>query len=452
MRAAALADLVCPRTGQGLVLEEVAPARASDHVDWGVLRSEVATYPIVEGIPVFVDSDPGVVDLLRRGALCDALALATFGTRPRTRPGRLVEGLSTQGGRLGHLVGPARRALQDKDRRDRVELLADVPGRRRRVLAEHHLRGAFPSEDGYLYFHHRFGTPRHLVALAFASVTSCGARVLDLGCGAGQVTWGLSTRSADVTGVDRELPLLLLAADRTPTADFVCADAVTLPFPEDRFDVVVSTDVLSYVSLKRTAMSEVRRVRRRSGWFVATSVRNRSCHHVFGGEALTAAGWTQLATGEPHRLLPDALVLDAYLARQPPPLGTPVDRDTLERSQTLTLAVGPEEVLAALACTPVEGWVHADGPLAVHPLFAPLHERGRTIVYRRREPSAVYARDNADLDRYLPHEVELAVEDVVAAERGARPPGLDAAIDSCAVLALPDGEVDERWPRPSASG
>lgn len=91
--------------------------------------------------------------------------------------------------------------------------------------------------------------PNLLPAIA-RLVSACGVdpgnRVLDVGCGTGNAALTARRAGADVTGVDVTRPMLELARDSTELAGYddvnwVAGDAEALPFPDDAFDVVLSS-------------------------------------------------------------------------------------------------------------------------------------------------------------------------------------------------------------------
>ncbi len=67
-----------------------------------------------------------------------------------------------------------------------------------------------------------------------------GAKVLDLGCGAGVPSTQFLSRRFDVTGVDISAQQLELARTYAPTATFIKSDMTALSFPEATFDLIVA--------------------------------------------------------------------------------------------------------------------------------------------------------------------------------------------------------------------
>jgi len=91
--------------------------------------------------------------------------------------------------------------------------------------------------------------------------------VLDLGCGDGQLTQRIASTGASVIGVDASHEMVAAARSRGILADEASAEA--LPYPESSFDAVFSNAALHWVRDQDAMMSQVRRVLKQGGRFVA---------------------------------------------------------------------------------------------------------------------------------------------------------------------------------------
>jgi SAM-dependent methyltransferase len=94
-----------------------------------------------------------------------------------------------------------------------------------------------------------------------------GERILDLGCGDGQLTQRLVESGAIVTGVDAD-PRMVEAA-RLRGIEALHAMAENLPFSDASFDAVFSNAALHWVRDQDAMMAGVRRVLKPGGRFVA---------------------------------------------------------------------------------------------------------------------------------------------------------------------------------------
>ena len=98
-----------------------------------------------------------------------------------------------------------------------------------------------------------------------------GARVLDVGCGAGRFAAMLHARGCEVTGFDAAESLVAIARRRTPTARFDVGDMEALPYADHGFDIITGINSFQYAANPGRALSEARRVARRGAEiFVAT--------------------------------------------------------------------------------------------------------------------------------------------------------------------------------------
>jgi len=94
-----------------------------------------------------------------------------------------------------------------------------------------------------------------------------GERILDLGCGDGQLTERLAESGAVVTGVDADAQMVEAAKARGMEAHHALAES--LPFVDGCFDAVFSNAALHWVRGQDAMMAEVRRVLKPGGRFVA---------------------------------------------------------------------------------------------------------------------------------------------------------------------------------------
>jgi trans-aconitate methyltransferase len=95
-----------------------------------------------------------------------------------------------------------------------------------------------------------------------------GERILDLGCGTGQLTAEIARSGARVTGLDYSADMLADARKNFPGLTFVSGDASAFDFSEP-FDAVFSNAVLHWVKNADGAAASIARALRPGGRFVA---------------------------------------------------------------------------------------------------------------------------------------------------------------------------------------
>ena len=162
------------------------------------------------------------------------------------------------------------------------------------------------------------GDPRDEWADELAARLEDGARVLELGCGAGSPeTRRLAQRFA-VTGVDISPRQVERARAAVPEAEFACADFTDLELPACSFDAVASFYVFNHVprELLPPVLASIR------GWLVP------------GGWLLTAFGASDLPawTGE-------WLGAETFFSGFPPDVNSRLVREagfTIERDEVVT--------------------------------------------------------------------------------------------------------------------
>jgi trans-aconitate methyltransferase len=114
-----------------------------------------------------------------------------------------------------------------------------------------------------------------------------GERILDLGCGSGQLTRAISESGAHVTGLDNSASMIDTARHEYPDLSFVLADAKDFLFDQP-FDAVFSNAALHWVKPPEKAVACVARCLRPGGRFVAEFGGKGNVRRIY--DAAEAAG------------------------------------------------------------------------------------------------------------------------------------------------------------------
>jgi ubiquinone/menaquinone biosynthesis C-methylase UbiE len=129
------------------------------------------------------------------------------------------------------------------------------------------------------------------------SGVSAGERVLDVGCGTGNLTAALgAAKVAAATGIDLSAPYIEYARQRVTDSAvvFKVGDALSLPYPDDAFDRALSMLALDVLPDPTRALAEMRRVTRPGG-AVAALVNDFRC-----GYAAFSMLWDTAAALDPR--------------------------------------------------------------------------------------------------------------------------------------------------------
>lgn len=97
-------------------------------------------------------------------------------------------------------------------------------------------------------------------ALVAATGAGAGTRVLDVGCGSGELLALLADAGARVAGADVAAGMVALARQAASGADVRVASAEALPWPDGSFDVVTAVNVLHVADDPGAALAEAVRV------------------------------------------------------------------------------------------------------------------------------------------------------------------------------------------------
>ncbi len=98
--------------------------------------------------------------------------------------------------------------------------------------------------------------------------------ILDVGCGDGVLSWMLFKRGAKVVGIDISKEAIGFAREKCGNKEnlqFISASAYQIPFEDNSFDYVISSDVIEHLGEPVRMISETRRVWNGKGKIVITT-------------------------------------------------------------------------------------------------------------------------------------------------------------------------------------
>lgn len=155
------------------------------------------------------------------------------------------------------------------------------------ILAHHQVAASLWSLGGEAYNDISFGISDALAHAAQRLDPKPGEEILDVATGTGWSARNVARAGARVTAVDIATDLLAaareLSAHARPPITFQLADAEKLPFPDGRFDGVISTFGVMFAQSQEQAAAELGRVCRKGGRLaLATWTREGAVAEFFG--------------------------------------------------------------------------------------------------------------------------------------------------------------------------
>ncbi|HEX6904852.1 MAG TPA: methyltransferase domain-containing protein [Thermoanaerobaculia bacterium] len=434
MNSSLLPSLRCPSCGEGF---EVSHAeRTDDELRYGLLRCRCNTYPVVAGIPVLAEDQARKArGLIEAGQRQEALLALLYPPVPALAH-RWIRMLPDLPG-----LSWIRRAAHDREWKRLAEAVTSRADRLTAVdlldLYFHNVR------ENFIYQSYRYGQPRQLVALSYASLLGGdGDPILDLGCGCGQITFNLTQLAPGrrVIGIDTFFFGLYLAKHWiAPDAEFLCCAAdVPLPFPDGYLSAVFCSDSFHYFVDKATAIAELKRLIQEDGLILSTGMHNACVQRELAyGLPLTPDGYAELVSDMQHRVVADTDVLARYFQKQGPPLARSGEKEKLESAPLLSMAASRRPDVFRDHGTFAE-WPHARGRLRLNFLYKEESREGGVLRLRRTFPTARSEADQAEIKPYLPEMVEAPVSVLEDLQQGRRTPDVEKLIAQGVVMGMPE--------------
>lgn len=127
-----------------------------------------------------------------------------------------------------------------------------------------------------------------------------GERILDVGCGTGQLTAEIAQFGAEMVGIDASADMIATARKNFPRLRFEVADVTALNF-QNEFDVVVSNAALHWVRDQPAAIASIARALKRRGRLVLEMGGHGNLHNLLNA---VYRALRQLGVERPEQLSP----------------------------------------------------------------------------------------------------------------------------------------------------
>ncbi|MBF0815804.1 class I SAM-dependent methyltransferase [Microbacterium paludicola] len=144
-------------------------------------------------------------------------------------------------------------------------------------------------------------------ALLDGAAVAPGARVLDVGCGSGQLLAHLESQGFAVAGTDPAPRMVELAREHAPGADVRLGGFEALPFPDGAFDAVLAVNSLQFAEDHVAALREAARVLAPGGAIGVASWAETSRNDIETVEDALAAAHDEEPGEDPDYRLPGGL-------------------------------------------------------------------------------------------------------------------------------------------------
>jgi SAM-dependent methyltransferase len=306
MKTDFLHKLHCPYSGAPLSLSSVV-GDEDGKVSYGIVSSEVAEFPIVEGIlRLHVDEyRERIVECLRQRERSQALTIALDERPFGGRTGGAINFLYGFGVKWGF-----KRAAQPllRLKRNFVRTLSDNEATFAEI-AEKLTPGSMANWQTY-----RFSMPTFLSTFALTHVVRNDGDVLSFACGTGQESFLISRMRPNATIVCADYSfcsLYMVKKYFVPEAICVALDAdYLLPFESGQFSTIFSSDTLHMIDSKLNVAQEFARVGTERAVTLLPHLHNRLSSPL--PKALSPQGYRNLFRGADMRIMPDEQVVRDY--------------------------------------------------------------------------------------------------------------------------------------------
>jgi SAM-dependent methyltransferase len=127
-----------------------------------------------------------------------------------------------------------------------------------------------------------------------------GERILDVGCGTGQLTSEIAQAGAEVIGIDLSPQMITAARQNFPELQFAVADIASTSY-DTEFDAVFSNAALHWVKDQKGAIAAIARALKPGGRLVFEMGGHGNIHHIW---TATMQALTHMGVEDPEDLSP----------------------------------------------------------------------------------------------------------------------------------------------------
>ena len=415
----------------------------SNKMEYGILTCYCSRFPVVAGIPILKrdNTTEEVIDLVEDGRQLDAIFTLIQPGSMSMPPIWKLSAYFPYGNRLRGLAHQKR--LQEW--RTRFAALLLRMDREDHVTVCELLDCYFDNKELYNYYAFRFGQARHLVALSVASVIrQPTAMILDFGCGQGHITRSLVCQASgqQVIGIDSKFWELYVAKRWVaPEGKYICCSADNaFPFANKVFSAAFCSDAFMYIKNKRSCVQELSRIIN-EGVIILTGVRNKFIKNSHEGIPLPPEGYHALFHDLPHRIVADEDILERYLRKEGPKFSLQPETAFLNQKPLLTIMASIQKDVFRDYGT-FEKTPHANGQLAINPLYVVVAGSKGKIILHRKFPSRFYEEDHPEYKQFMPATIELDATILNDLASGKKTTAIEKLIDQFIVLGMPENFIN----------
>jgi SAM-dependent methyltransferase len=156
-------------------------------------------------------------------------------------------------------------------------------------------------------------------AVADAAGIGPGVRLLDAGCGTGELLALAIARGANASGIDVNPDMLAVARGRAPEADIREGDITSLPYAGDAFDVATAFNVVQFTGDPTAAIAELARV----------APKVAVCGWAEGSQLLDLFAALRNDTARPRRPLDEQVLAAGLTIAQAQDVDTPYESEDI---------------------------------------------------------------------------------------------------------------------------